>query len=312
MKTMQLQMVLGKAANGHRKPDHNGFITARLAKSPTGENRLMESICGRDNMLNALQRVESNKGAPGVDGMKTTRLRGYIRRHWEKIKGAVLDGTYEPKPARRKEIPKESGGIRLLGIPTVLDRLIQQAIAQVLSVIWEPTFSEFSYGFRPGRSAHMAIEQARQYVEAGYTYVVDIDLSKFLDTSSHYTPFVEVASKRGNGSLNTFIRTPLRLPRLTCMASSSPRFTRCNTVWRETPSMRMASTIGTNPAGASSTKRARIASVTQMRQGAPGVSCSPTMMPLIRQRCKVDGATPRSSAAFAIGTGLPSGCCSVG
>jgi RNA-directed DNA polymerase len=195
MKTMQTQMALGKEANGRRKLDHGGFITARLAKSPTGEDRLMESICGRENMLNALQRVESNKGAPGVDGMRTTRLRGYIHRHWEKIKGAVLDGTYEPKPARRKEIPKENGGIRLLGIPTVLDRLIQQAIAQVLSVIWEPTFSEFSYGFRPALSAHMAIEQARQYVEAGYTYVVDIDLSKFFDRVNHDRLMARLATR---------------------------------------------------------------------------------------------------------------------
>lgn len=185
MKAMQMQMDLGEGAKGRRHREHDDFITARLANSRTGEDQLMESICGRENMLEALQRVESNKGAPGVDGMKTAQLRGYLRRHWEKIKRTLFDGTYQPLPARRKEIPKESGGIRLLGIPTVLDRLIQQAIAQVLLHFWEPVFSEFSYGFRPGRSAQMAIEQARQYVEAGYTYVVDIDLSKFFDRVNH-------------------------------------------------------------------------------------------------------------------------------
>jgi RNA-directed DNA polymerase len=185
MKTMQMQMDLDDEAPGRAGRTHDGFIAARLAKSPTGEDRLMETILGRQNMLDALKRVESNKGAPGVDGMKTGQLRGYILRHWEKIKRALLDGTYQPMPARRKEIPKEGGGIRLLGIPTVLDRLIQQAIAQVLTSLWDHTFSEYSYGFRPNRSAHMAIEQARQYVEAGYTYVVDLDLSKFFDRVHH-------------------------------------------------------------------------------------------------------------------------------
>lgn len=195
MKTMQLQLDLGEAASGRRQREHDDFVTARLARSPTGEHRLMESICERENMLKALQRVESNKGAPGVDGMKTVKLRGFLRRHWEKIKGTLFEGAYQPLPARRKEIPKESGGIRLLGIPTVLDRLIQQAIAQVLLHFWEPVFSEFSYGFRPGRSAQMAIEQARQYVEAGYTYVVDIDLSKFFDRVNHDRLMTRLATR---------------------------------------------------------------------------------------------------------------------
>ena len=146
----------------------DGFIAAQLDESPTEEPRLMETILERGNMLQALKRVESNKGAPGVDGMTTAQLRGYLNRHWDKIKRALLDGTHKPEPVRRVEIPKEDGGVRLLGIPTVLDRLIQQAIAQVLSLLWEPTFSERSYGYRPKRSAHMAIEKAREYVEDGY------------------------------------------------------------------------------------------------------------------------------------------------
>ena len=185
MNAMQMQLALGELAKG--RPDHAGdeFIATRLSESPTGEDRLMEMICERENMLEALKRVESNQGAPGVDGMKTTQLRGYLRRHWEKIKAALLEGIHKPFPVRRAEIPKEGGGVRPLGIPTVLDRLIQQAMAQVLSAIWDHTFSDHSYAFRPGRSQHMAIRQALCYVEDGYTYVVDIDLSKFFDRVHH-------------------------------------------------------------------------------------------------------------------------------
>jgi len=195
MKAMQMQMELGKGATGPRDRGRDEFIAARLAESPTGEDRLMEAICERENRREALKRVEQNKGAPGVDGMKTGQLRGYLRRHWEKIKGDLLDGTHQPLPVRRKEIEKEGGGIRLLGIPTVLDRLIQQAVAQVLTLLWDHTFSEYSYGFRPGRSAHMAIEQARKYVEDGYTYVVDIDLSKFFDRVNHDRLMARLAAR---------------------------------------------------------------------------------------------------------------------
>ena len=185
MKAMQMQWEFGGMAKGRPDRTRDEFIAARLSNRPTGEDRLMEMICERENMLKALKRVESNKGAPGVDGMKTTQLRGYLRRHWEKIKAALLEGAHKPLPVRRAEIPKESGGVRLLGIPTALDRLIQQATAQVLSAIWDHTFSEHSYAFRPERSQHMAIRQARCYVEDGYTYVVDIDLSKFFDRVHH-------------------------------------------------------------------------------------------------------------------------------
>jgi RNA-directed DNA polymerase len=179
------EMELGDLPKGRFDKTPQEFIAKRLAESPTGTIRLMESVCERENMRKALHRVEKNKGAPGVDGMKTTQLRGYLRRHWEKIKASLLDGTYKPFPVRRKEIEKPDGGIRLLGIPTVLDRLVQQAIAQILQEIWDYTFSEYSYGFRPGRSQAMAVRQARCYVEEGDIHVVDIDLSKFFDRVNH-------------------------------------------------------------------------------------------------------------------------------
>jgi len=185
MDAWQLQMDLGELAKGRLPKGDPAFVAQRLAEGPAGEIRLMESICERENLKKALSRVEANGGAPGVDGMKTTQLRGYLRRHWEKIKVCLLEGTYKPFPVRRKEIEKPDGGVRQLGIPTVLDRFVQQAVAQVLQELWEYTFSEHSYGFRPKRSQHMAIQQARCYVEEGYTHVVDIDLAKFFDRVNH-------------------------------------------------------------------------------------------------------------------------------
>ena len=170
MNVRQLQMELGELTKGRFDKGNQAFIAKRLAESPAGVIRLMESVCERENMRKALRRVEKNGGAPGVDGMKTTQLRGYLKRHWEKIKASLLEGTYKPFPVLRKEIEKQDGGgLRPLGIPTVLDRLIQQAVAQVVQEFWEYTFSEFSYGFRPGRSQQRAIQQARCYVEEGNT-----------------------------------------------------------------------------------------------------------------------------------------------
>jgi len=185
MNTLQLCMELGELPQGRFDVPSEEFIAKRLAESPTGDIRLMEMVCERENMRRALLRVEKNAGAPGVDGMKTSQLRGYMKQHWEEIKATLLDGTYKPSLVLRKEIPKPDGGIRPLGIPTVLDRCIQQAIAQILQELWDHTFSEHSYGFRPGRSQHMAILQAKCYVEEGYTHVVDIDLSKFFDRVNH-------------------------------------------------------------------------------------------------------------------------------
>ena len=154
----------------------------------------MESILERSNMIRAIKRVIKNKGAPGVDGMTVHQVERYFRRHRRKIEQALLNGTYMPMPVRRKEIPKP-GGVRLLGIPTALDRVIQQATAQILAQIWDYTFSDNSFGFRPERSQHDAICQYREYVRAGLRYVVDIDLSKFFDRVNHDRLLARLATR---------------------------------------------------------------------------------------------------------------------
>jgi RNA-directed DNA polymerase len=145
----------------------------------------MERIVSRENMMTAFQRVVANKGAPGVDKMTVEQLKPYLTEHWPRIKEELLTDRYRPAPVRGVEIPKPGGkGVRLLGIPTVLDRLIQQAIHQVLMPIFDPGFSNSSYGFRPGRSAHQAVLAAQSYIAAGNRFVVDLDLEKFLDVVS--------------------------------------------------------------------------------------------------------------------------------
>ena len=157
---------------------------------PTRDNgksdvRTWEAVFERENMQTALKRVESNKGAAGIDGMKVEDLRDYLKAHWQEVRETLESGKYRPSPVRRVEIPKPDGGVRQLGIPTVIDRMIQQAIAQVLSPMFEEIFSTHSYGFRPGRSAHQAVEQSQEYIREGYDWVVDIDLEKFFDRVNH-------------------------------------------------------------------------------------------------------------------------------
>jgi len=149
------------------------------------EVKMWETIFSRYNLLQALARVQKNRGAPGVDGMTVEELPEHLKANWESIRDKLEAGTYQPSPVRRVEIPKPSGGVRLIGIPTVQDRLIQQAIHQVLSLEYEPRFSQHSYGFRPGRSAHDAVKAARGHIEAGYRWVVDIDLAQFFDRVNH-------------------------------------------------------------------------------------------------------------------------------
>ena len=157
----------------------------RGIESPAIAEQLMEEVCGRENCKQALKRVKANKGSAGVDGMTVQQLPEHLKQHWPAIREQLLNGTYEPQPVRRVEIPKPDGGVRKLGIPTVLDRFIQQAVMQVLQGKWDRTFSDHSYGFRPGRSAHQAVEQAQQYIAEGYRWVVDLDLEKFFDRVSH-------------------------------------------------------------------------------------------------------------------------------
>ena len=156
---------------------------------------LFERILSRENMKRALDRVRRNRGSYGVDGMMVNELSAYLETAWPFIREELLTGTYKPQPVRRVEIPKPDGGIRLLGIPTVVDRLIQQAVAQVLSPIFEETFSDNSYGFRSGRSAHDAIYKAKEYIEQGNTWTVDMDLEKFFDRVNHDILMFRVARK---------------------------------------------------------------------------------------------------------------------
>lgn len=146
---------------------------------------LMERVVTPENATAAWRAVKRNAGAPGIDGMSTTQLRDHVRKHWEAIRSKLLGGTYVPSPVRRVEIPKPNGGVRLLGIPTVLDRWIQQMLLQVLQPTFDPTFSAHSYGFRPGRSAHDAVRAAQSYLQAGKDWVVDMDITQFFDRVNH-------------------------------------------------------------------------------------------------------------------------------
>lgn len=156
---------------------------------------LMEEVLRRENLVEAYRRVVRNGGAPGVDGVTVHDLEGYCREHWPRVREELLGGTYCPQPVRRVEIPKPGGGVRVLGIPTVLDRMIQQALSQALTPIFDPTFSADSYGFRPGRSAHQAVRRARDHVAAGHRWVVDLDLERFFDRVNHDVLMARVARR---------------------------------------------------------------------------------------------------------------------
>ncbi len=164
-------------SNGTENPAKRGFVIEH--------DHLMEEIIGYENRQDALKRVIRNKGSPGVDGMTLKELPFYLQENWKDIEEQLLQGTYKPSPVRQVEIPKPSGGIRKLGIPTVLDRYVQQMVLQVLQRYIDPTFSDSSFGFRPNRSAHQAIARAQEHIQAGYRWVVDIDLEKFFDRVNH-------------------------------------------------------------------------------------------------------------------------------
>src|SRR6266849_3969746 len=178
-------VLTGEAREAGRAETESSGATSGL-ESPASTDRLMEEVCERENLKAALQRVKANKGSAGVDGMTIGGITDYLKQHWPAIRARLLNGTYEPKPVRRVEIRKpDGGGMRKLGIPTVVDRFIQQAVMQVLQRQWDPTFSDHSYGFRPGRSAHQAVAQAQRYIAEGRPYVVDLDREKFFDRVNH-------------------------------------------------------------------------------------------------------------------------------
>jgi RNA-directed DNA polymerase len=181
--------------------------TVRAPESPASTNQLMEEVWEWENLKQALQQVKANKGSPGIDGMTVEELPGYLQQHWPVIREQLWNGTYEPKPVRRVEIEKpDGGGMRKLGIPTVLDRFVQQAVMQVLQRQWDPTFSDHSYGFRPGRSAHQAVAQAQKHIAAGYSWVVDLDLEKFFDRVNHDKLMGQIAKRVEDKRLRKLIR----------------------------------------------------------------------------------------------------------
>ena len=181
--------------------------TMHEPESPANTIRLMEEVCERENLLEALRRVKANKGSAGIDGMTVGQLSGYLKEHWLTIREQLLNGTYKPQPVRRVEIEKpDGGGMRKLGIPTTLDRFIQQAVMQVLQRRWNPTFSDHSYGFRPGRSAHQAVTQAQLYLADGYGWVIDLDLEKFFDRVNHDKLMGQVAKRVEDKRLLKLIR----------------------------------------------------------------------------------------------------------
>jgi len=188
-----------------------GLFTSKAdTASPVEDEQLMEKVVERDNLLAALRNVKRNGGAPGVDGKTVKELSEYLKRQWPKIRRQLVSGTYVPLPVRRVEIPKPGGGIRQLGIPSVLDRFIQQALMQVLQREWDATFSESSYGFRPKRSAHQAIQQSQRYLKEGYGWVVDMDLEKFFDRVNHDKLMSEVRKRVSDRRVNTLILRFLR------------------------------------------------------------------------------------------------------
>jgi RNA-directed DNA polymerase len=206
----QVELNLGTGAKGETLSAAAEETEARTTKAsferPAVAGPSMEAVVERENLKKALAQVTRNKGAAGIDGMSVDDLPAYLKEHWPTIRAQLLEATYKPKPVRRVEIPKASGGMRPLGIPTVLDRFIQQAVMQVLQADWDGTFSETSFGFRPGHSAHQAVERAQAYIAAGHSFVVDIDLEKFFDRVNHDILMGLVAKRVADKRLLKLIR----------------------------------------------------------------------------------------------------------
>jgi RNA-directed DNA polymerase len=206
----QQTLDLGRDATGEALsvPSHGTEASTAGAslERPAVAGPSMEAVIERENLKKALAQVKRNKGSAGVDGMTVGELPAYLKDNWLAIRAQLLEGTYQPQPVQRVEIPKASGGLRPLGIPTVLDRFIQQAVMQVLQADWDGTFSETSFGFRPGRSAHQAVERAQAYIASGHAVVVDIDLEKFFDRVNHDILMGLVAKRVADKPLLKLIR----------------------------------------------------------------------------------------------------------
>src|SRR6266699_1256678 len=215
-KRQNLQYSLALVSKGRGEAPVRGLqgteppVAKPIPESPACDEQLMEEVGARGNLVRAWKRVRSNKGGPGVDRMTIEDAKAYLREHWPSIRSQLLAGTYQPQPVKRVEIPKPDGGVRKLGIPTVLDRFIQQALLQVLQKRWDRTFSEHSYGFRPGRSAHQAVAQAQRYIAAGYNVVVDLDLEKFFDRVNHDSLMARVAVRVSDKRVLRLIRAFLK------------------------------------------------------------------------------------------------------
>jgi len=203
---LDFSSVLTGETRGVAGEETESLVATNGCESPARTHRLMEEVCERENLKAALRQVKGNKGSAGVDGVTIGQLTGYLKQHWPVIREQLLNGTYEPKPVRRVEIPKPDGGVRKLGIPTVLDRFIQQAVMQVLQRQWDSTFSDHSYGFRPGRSAHQAVAQAQQYIAEGHGWCVDLDLEKFFDRVNHDKLMGQIAKRVEDKQLLKLIR----------------------------------------------------------------------------------------------------------
>jgi RNA-directed DNA polymerase len=184
-------------------------MAKRRTESPAIGEQLMEEVCERENCKQALARVKANKGSAGVDGITVHELPDFLKQHWPAIREQLLSGTYKPQPVKRVEIPKPDGGVRKLGIPTVQDRFIQQAVMQVLQRRWDRMFSEHSYGFRPGRSAHQAVKAAQKYIAEGYRWCVDLDLEKFFDRVPHDRLMAKIAERVSDKRMLRLIRAYL-------------------------------------------------------------------------------------------------------
>jgi RNA-directed DNA polymerase len=207
---IQYELALAGETRGEalRAPDEGTeSTTAKLStESQANTDKLIEEVCEKENLKEALRRVKANAGAAGLDGMTVKELPVFLRENWPRLKEQLLSGTYRPQPVRRVEIPKSGGGTRKLGIPTTVDRFLQQAVLQVLQKRWDPTFSENSYGFRPGRSAHQAVAKAQEYIQQGYDWVVDLDLEKFFDRVNHDVLMSRVARRISDKRMLKLIR----------------------------------------------------------------------------------------------------------